>query len=474
MEPLRERLMGRGGSNLKDGLVRLLGPEKCLFDLEDRATYAFDAGHDKGTVPAAVILARSPEDVAAVMAFSRERGIPVIPRGAGSGLTGGAVPVTREAIVLSLARMNRIIEIDGANLCAVVEPGVVVADLQAEAGKHGLFYPPDPASLEFCTIGGNIAENAGGMRAVKYGVTKNAVMGLSVVLPDGRMISLGSKCIKDVAGYNMTEMFVGSEGTLGIVTRAIVRLLALPETKETLAVSFDAIQKAGRAVPQILQSGVTPCTLEFIDKTCLDALRKSGLMTGCEGFVHERAQAMLLIEVDGRRHQVEADAEQITAICQDKGMLSLFRAASEEEREKLWQVRRSIHGALAVLSTEWMEDDIAVPRAAIPDMLAALEELALQENLVIACFGHYGDGNIHLNAAGKEGPLDPVQAADLKKKILIKTAEFGGRIAAEHGIGLAKKDLLGINLNPHTMELTRELKQMLDPDNLLNPGKFAG
>ena len=394
---------GKTPKTLKAGLVRLLGSEKCLFDIEDRATYAFDAGHDRGQIPGAVVFAESARDVAAVMAFSREQGVPVIPRGAGSGLTGGAVPAG-PAIVLSLSRMNRIIEVDAANLCAVVEPGVVVADLQAEAAKKGLFYPPDPASLDICTIGGNIAENAGGMRAVKYGVTKNAVMGLDVVLPDGRLICLGSKCIKDVAGYNLAEIFVGSEGTLGIVTRAIVSLRALPEARQTLAVCFDSIRNAGRAVPKILQSGVVPCTLEFIDKTCLDALRQSGLMAGCQDLVPEKALAMLLIEVDGRALQVKADAEEIEAICKHSGMLSFSRAASTDDRERLWQVRRSIHGSLAVLSSDWMEEDICVPRAVIPDILEALEELAERESLVIACFGHYGDGNIHLNATGKNRP----------------------------------------------------------------------
>ena len=462
---------GKTSQTLKADLIRLLGSEKCLFDIEDRATYAFDAGHERGQAPFAVVMAESAQDVAAVMGVSRQHGIPVIPRGAGSGLTGGAVPEGK-SIVLSFARMNRIIEVDAANLCAVVEPGVVVSDLQAEAGKKGLFYPPDPASLDICTIGGNIAENAGGMRAVKYGVTKNAVMGLNVVLPDGRMITLGSKCIKDVAGYNLTEVFVGSEGTLGIVTRAIVSLKALPEAVQTLAVCFDSIRSAGRAVPRILQSGAVPCALEFIDKTCLSALRKSGLLAGCEGLVHEAASAMLLIEVDGRKFQVQADAEEIRSICEEKGMLSFTRAESCEDREKLWQVRRSIHGSLAVLSTDWMEEDLSVPRAAIPDMLEALEEVAARQNLVIACFGHYGDGNIHLNAAGKTDPLSLERAAALKDEILSKAAGFGGRIAAEHGIGLSKKNHLGINLDTPTMAFTRQVKQILDPENLLNPGKI--
>ena len=452
-------------------LTGILGKDKCLFAPEDTACYAFDAGHDKGCPPAAVVFPESTREVSAVMAYAHDRNIPVIPRGAGSGLTGGAVP-GKTGIVICLARMNRILELDTQNLCAVVETGVITADLQAAAQKHGLFYPPDPASQDISTMGGNIAENAGGMRAVKYGVTKAYILGLEVVLPDGSIITLGSKCIKDVAGYSMTELFVGSEGTLGLITQAIVKLVPLPETVRTLAVCFDSMAGAGKAVPEIFKTGILPCTLEFIDATCLDAVRQAGLMEKSSAFVHENTRAMLLVEVDGRTGQVNEDAKQIKGICQNWGMLSLKHAESRADRDNLWQVRRSIHGALAFLCGQWMEEDISVPPAAIPEMLDALGALARKENLLIPCFGHYGDGNIHLSAAGLDGPLHPSREPEIRKQIFSLAVERGGRIAAEHGIGIAKREYLGMNLDTDTLDMAGRLKTMLDPKGLLNPGKI--
>ena len=465
-------------SPLETDLVRLLGKDKCSFDLEDRTVYAYDAGEEEGdlplTPPCAVVYPESAEDVCAVMAYAHENGIPVIPRGAGSGLTGGAVP-HMGGIILSLVRMNKILELDTKNLCAVVETGVVTADLQAAAAEAGLFYPPDPASQDVSTMGGNIAENSGGMRAAKYGVTKAYVLGLEVVLPDGRLVTLGSKCIKDVAGYSMTELFIGSEGTLGIITRAIVRLVPKPETVITLAVCFDSMEGAGRAVPEIFRAGVIPCTLEFIDSTCLTAVRKAGLLGSSQEFVHDRTRAMLLVEVDGRAAQVAEDVRQIRSLCEGFDMLSFAQAEGQADRDNLWHVRRSIHGALALLSDHWMEEDISVPPAAIPEMLSRLDRLAREENLMIPCFGHYGDGNIHLSAASLDSPLDPSGETDLRRKIFRHAADLGGRIAAEHGIGIAKKAFLEMNLDNDTLNFARQLKTVLDPNGLLNPGKvFPG
>ncbi len=452
-------------------LVHLLGKDKCLTAPEDTACYAFDAGHDKGRTPLAVVFPETAGEVSQIMAWSQVNTIPVIARGAGSGLTGGAVPAAK-GIVLSLARMNRILEVDTQNLCAIVEPGVITADLQAAAQKQGLFYPPDPASQAVSTMGGNIAENAGGMRAVKYGVTKAYVLGLEVVLPDGRILNLGSKCIKDVAGYSMTELFIGSEGTLGIITKAIVKLIPRPETIRTLAVCFDSMERAGRAVPQIFKAGVVPCTLEFIDGTCLDAVEKAGFMTPCRALIHKETRAMLLIEVDGTPSHVAEDIQRIKQICTTLGVLSLGQAETRQERDHLWHVRRSIHGALTCISSQWMEEDIAVPPAAIPDMLTALDQLAQQEQLILPSFGHYGDGNIHLSATGVDGPLSASREMAIRQNIFSLTVALGGRIAAEHGIGTAKKDFIDLNLNSDTLSFARQLKTLLDPHTLLNPGKI--
>ena len=466
------RLFSFGKSSVQNDLLALLGEDKCCFSPEDRAGYAYDAGarESRAQLPLAVVFPETTQEVCDLMAYAHERRIPVIPRGAGSGLTGGAVPL-QEGIVLSLVRMDKILELDTKNHCAVVETGVVTADLQAAANAHGLFYPPDPASQNISTIGGNIAENSGGMRAAKYGVTKQYVLGLEVVLPDGRRVSLGSKCIKDVAGYSLTELFVGSEGTFGIITKAIVKLISLPETVKTLAVCFDSMEGAGTVVPAVLKAGITPCTLEFIDSVCLGAVRQVGLMGESEDFVHPDTRAMLLMEVDGSQVAVAQEAQRIREICKDLGMLSFKMAESEPDRDNLWHIRRSIHGALGILCEEWMEEDISVPPACIPDMLAVLQDLAQKENIRIPCFGHYGDGNIHLGAAEMDGPFSPARAAHIKRAIFAKTVEMGGRIAAEHGIGTAKQEYLDLNLSATTLDLALDVKKMLDPHGLLNPGK---
>lgn len=462
--------MQKNSPALAHDLTALLGKEKCLFSLEDRWTYSFDASREKA-LPDAVVFPSTTEDVCTVMRYAHDKRIPVVPRGAGSGLTGGAVPVNG-GIVMVLERLNKILELDTQNLCAVVETGVITAHLQEAAAREGLFYPPDPASQGFSTIGGNIAENAGGMRAAKYGTTKQYVLGLEVVLPSGDLITLGSKCIKDVAGYSMTELFVGSEGTFGIITKAIVKLVTRPETVKTLAVCFDSIQNAGRVVPLLLKSGTIPCTLEFIDSPCLAAVQGTGTAEGLELKIPDATQAMLLIEVDGSAAEVDRDAGIVHTICARSGMLSFHLAGTEAEREKLWQIRRSIHGAIMGLCPKWLEEDISVPPAAIPGMLDILQALALRENLRILCFGHYADGNIHLSVSEADAPLSLERAGVLKKEIFSETVALGGRIAAEHGIGSVKKEYLGLNLDDATLNLALQIKKMLDPLGILNPGKI--
>jgi glycolate oxidase len=455
---------------LKRDLTTLLGEKNCLFSPEDRWTYSFDASKEQA-IPEVVVFPPCTEHVCAIMRYAYKNQIPVVPRGAGSGLTGGAVPV-KGGIVMVLEQMNKILELDTKNLCAVVETGVITAHLQEASAKAGLFYPPDPASKDFSTIGGNIAENAGGMHAAKYGVTKQYVLGLEVVLPNGELITLGSKCIKDVVGYSMTELFVGSEGTFGIITKAILKLVTRPETVKTLAVCFNSIHNAGQVVPLLLKSGVIPCTLEFIDSTCLQAVQDMGIAGGFEKQIHKETKAMLLIEVDGSVYEVDRDAAIVHKICEQSGMLSLSLAQDEAERERLWQVRRSIHGAIMGICPQWLEEDISVPPASIPVMLDKLQELAIRENLRILSFGHYADGNIHLSVSEANSPLTPERTKVVKKEIFLETTKLGGRIAAEHGIGSVKNEYLGLNLDDATLNLALGIKKMLDPKGILNPGKI--
>jgi glycolate oxidase len=298
------------------------------------------------------------------------------------------------------------------------------------------------------------------------------VLGLEVVLANGDLVTLGSKCIKDVAGYSMTELFVGSEGTFGIITRAIVRLLTLPETVKTLAICFRSIQEAGQVVPSLMKSGVVPCTLEFIDATCLQAVLDMGMADGLDQQIHKETKAMLLIEVDGTAHEVERDAAIVLKLCEESGMLSARLAQNQAERDSLWLVRRSIHGALMGLCPKWLEEDISVPPASIPLMLDNLQALAAKENLRILCFGHYADGNIHLSVSEADAPLTPARAQMVEKEIFVQTMKLDGRIAAEHGIGSVKKEYLGLNLDGATLNLALSIKKLLDPKGILNPGKI--
>jgi glycolate oxidase len=368
---------------------------------------------------------------------------------------------------MAMNRLNRIIAVDTDNLQAIVEPGVVTARVHAAVEARGLFYPPDPASMAFCTIGGNIAENAGGMRAVKYGVTKDFVMGLEVVLANGEIIHTGSRCVKDVVGYDLTRLFVGSEGTLGVITRAILKLLPLPEAKQTLMAAFAAIDQAAQTVAAIIKNGIIPTTLEFMDNHCIRALAQyqdAGLPAD--------AGAVLLIEVDGKPSQIEADLKRVQTVCQANGALTVQVAGEKAGQDALWRSRRSIHAALTHLRPEWEEEDIAVPIARIPAMVRQLEAIGRERDVLIVSFGHAGDGNIHVNIANRNAAAPPENLPRAREAILRAAIALEGRIAAEHGIGLVKRNQIGWNLDESTLALMQRIKGLLDPKGILNPGKM--
>lgn len=436
-----------------------------LAETEDRACYGADATRTF-QMPELVVFPGSPDQVAAIVSLANRHGVPLVPRGAGSGLTGGAVPA-KGAVVLSFARMNRILEIDTANLTALVEPGVVTADLHAAVEARGLFYPPDPASMTFCTLGGNIAENAGGMRAVKYGVTRDYVLGLEAVLPDGRIIRTGSKCVKDVVGYDLTPLLVGCEGTLAVITRALLRLLPLPEAKKTLAATFADLTRAADTVAGIIASRILPTTLEFLDRASLAAVEEH-LGLG----LPEGAGAFLLVEVDGQAAGIDATMEKVAAVCRDNRALEVTVAADRQDQERLWRARRSVAVALRRISPFRVNEDIVVPRARIPEMVRRIEAVSRRYGLQIVCFGHAGDGNIHVNIMGQKEQLESGTAEQVVAELFRATVELGGRLSGEHGIGLSKQPYIGMNLDPVTLELMRSLKRQLDPNNILNPGKI--
>ena len=449
----------------KDALIDIVGRKNVSDDPADLHSYAYDATETR-YLPDAVVVPTTVDQISRLMKFAGRFKTPVIPRGAGTGYTGGALACSG-GIVILMDRFDRILEIDAGNMYAVVEPGVVTADLHRAVEKKGLFYPPDPASMNACTIGGNIAENAGGMRAVKYGVTRNYVMGLEVVLPSGEIVHTGSKCIKDVVGYDLTTLFVGSEGTLGIVTRAILKLIPLPESHRTMTAAFPTLQLAAKTVVDITSSRIIPATLEFMDHHCIRAV-DSYLNVG----LSREARAFLLMEVDGFASELDTAMEKLTAICKKNGAMDIRVAATENERRDLWKIRRSISSALSQFPLRGDGEDLVVPRTRIPDIIRKMDDICHRYGLFAVNFGHAGDGNLHVSLVEKNGavPMETVEAASVE--ILRETAKMEGRIAAEHGIGATKMHKIGLNIDPPTLDLMRLFKKTMDPDNILNPGKI--
>lgn len=451
--------------HIEKDLKAIVGRDNYLGAIEDRLTYAYDAT-GKECLPDAVIFPKNVKQVSKVLTLANARRIPIVARGAGSGLTGGAVPLSG-GIVMVMNHFNRILSIDVDNLQAIVEPGVITADLHTAVEQKGLFYPPDPASMTFCTIGGNIAENAGGMRAVKYGVTQNFVMGLEVVMAGGEIIHTGSKCIKDVVGYDLTRLFVGSEGTLGIITRAILKLLPLPATRQTMTAAFGSLERAAKIVADIKKNGIIPVTLEFMDNHCIRAV-ESYLNLG----LPKEAGALLLIEVDGKAREVEEDLVRVQKICDVNGALSTRIARDPDRQEELWRSRRSVHAALQQLRPKWEEEDISVPITKIPEMVNALEKISRTFGVIIPSFGHAGDGNIHVSIAAGYSDTPPENIDLAREEILKTTVMLEGRIAAEHGIGFVKRDKIGWNIDAQTLLLMQNIKRLMDPNGILNPCKI--
>ena len=446
--------------------LQALVPAHCYLDSrEDILGHAYDSQHVEAA-PDAVLAPESTAQVAAIVRVCRAYGVPVTPRGAGSGTTGGAVPLAG-GIVLSLHRMNRILHVDEDNFVAEVQPGVITGDLHKAVEARGLFYPPDPASLAFSTLGGNIAENAGGMRALKYGVTANYVMGLEVVLPTGEVITVGSPCVKDVVGYTMTPLFVGSEGTLGIVTRAWLRLLPLPVAQKTARLAFADMEDAGRAVAAVLRAGVIPTSLEFMDRLCIEAV-ESFLGLGLPA----EAGGLLILEVDGDVDVLDRQMHKALQACASLQPLEVRMAENEAERQTLWKARRSMGPALLRMREIRYNEDIVVPRSRIAEMVRRTQHIAASHGLLIANFGHAGDGNIHVNVLCHRDEAEMARAHAAVEDVFRAAVELGGRITGEHGVGLSKKAFLGLNMDPPTQHFMRCLKDTLDPQGLFNPGKI--
>lgn len=448
-------------------LAHALGTENVLTEPEDILPYGFDGTAALKGRPLAVVFARDSAQVSTVLGLAREHRAPVVTRGSGTGLSGGSVPVAG-AVVLCLARMDRILEVDTANLAMLVEAGVITQKIYDAADAVGLFYPPDPGSMKISTIGGNVAENSGGLRGLKYGVTRDYVMGMEVVLADGSVCWLGSKCVKDVAGYNLRDLFVGSEGTLGVVTRVLLKLLPKPAARQTLLATFARMDAAAETVSAIIAAKIIPCTLEFLDRKtirCVEDFSKAGLPLD--------AEAILLIETDGHPAAVADEAAKIEELCRTHGATSVKRAADAADAARLATARRSAFSALARLRPTTILEDVTVPRSELAGMIRAVEAIAEKHRLNIATFGHFGDGNLHPTILTDERDTEEMHRVEAAfADIVEETLKRGGTITGEHGVGLAKKPFLRRQLGDSSFELLRLVKRALDPDGLLNPGKI--
>jgi glycolate oxidase len=449
-----------------EDLKRLLGPGNVLVEREDLIPYSFDGTAALRRMPSIVAFPACAAEVSGVLRLAGARGVPVVPRGSGTGLSGGSVP-TEGSLVLCTGRMNRILETDGRNFTLRAEAGVLTQAVFDAADAAGLFYPPDPGSMRISTIGGNVAENSGGLRGLKYGVTRDYVMGLEVVLASGEVCALGSKCVKDVAGYSLKDLFVGSEGTLGIVTQVLLRLLPKPAARQTLLATFARMDAAAEAVSAIIGERIVPCTLEFLDSRtirCVEAFAKVGLPTD--------AQALLLIEVDGHPAPVAEDAARIRGICASGGATSVRLAADAAEAARLATARRSAFSALARMRPTTILEDATVPRSELAAMIRFIQEVGARHRLEIATFGHFGDGNLHPTFLTDERDADEMRRVELAmREIFDKALSLGGTITGEHGVGLAKKAFLPRQMGDASYGLLRQVKRALDPANLLNPGK---
>lgn len=460
--------------NILDKLIDISGKKNVLTDLEKIEAYSYDETPKEqyAHMPEVVVTPTSTEEIAEIVKLANIELVPITPRGAGSGLSGGAIPVYG-GIVLSVEKMNKILDIDYKNMMMTLEPGVVTNEINELIAEKGLFYAGYPMSVETCFIGGNVAENAGGGRAVKYGVTGRYIMGLEVVTPEGDIVSFGGKLAKDVTGYDIKQLIIGSEGTLGIVTKVIIKLIPLPTTKVDMLVLFGDVTSAIEIVPKIMtEAKVIPTSIEFMDKTSVDA--------SCnylnEHLRYQDAGAMLLIEVDGNREdQVTDDYESIGELCLANGAIEVYVADNYTTQERVWNVRRNIAEAFMVLSPHQSLEDIVVPISEIPALMPQLERISKKYNIKIPCYGHAGDGNLHATLV-KNPESTMEEWYDTENKVLKElydvTKKLGGTLSGEHGIGSKRKDFMGIVAGTSELDLMKKIKKAFDPNNIMNPGKI--
>lgn len=450
---------------VKRALKEAIGYNNVLDDEMDRMLYSYDATR-LSFPPDVVVIPENEEDVRKIVKICYENGVPITPRGAGSGYTGGSIPV-KGGVLISFEKMDKILWIDEDNAVAKVQPGVITYRLQQAVEKRGLFYPPDPASYKFCTIGGNVAENAGGPRCVKYGVTREYIMELDTVIYTGDIIHTGRITLKDVAGYDITRLLIGSEGTLGIFTGITVKLIPKPKAKKTVKAVYMDLESVGKTVKDIFKAGISPSALEFMDKLAINAVEDFGHF----GLPRD-AEVILLIEVDGHPKAIEEEIIEVAKICQLNGA-KVEIAKTDREAEKLWEARRSLSPAVSKLGRTKINEDIVFPRSYLPDALPKLREIGKKYNLKMVNFGHIGDGNVHANFMINGLDQDEVARAEMAVEEVFELAlSYRGSITGEHGVGITKAEFMRKQFSQQEMDIMRKIKRVFDPEDLINPGKM--
>lgn len=452
---------------VKEKIRKIVGANNFLDSPEDKLCYSFDATPLFQQLPEAIIFPESEEQISEVVKLANHEKFNIVPRGSGTGLSGGSIPV-ENSVVIVMTRWNKILEIDSKNLTATVHPGVITAQLQKEVEKIGLFYPPDPGSQNVCTIGGNVANNAGGLRGLKYGVTKNYVLGTEMILPNGDLLKTGGKNMKDVAGYNLRDFIIGSEGTLGIITKVLLKLIPYPSTSITLLAYFDRLADSANSVSEIIAAHITPSMMEFLDNTTINCI---------EDYTHiglpRLSQAILLIEVDGRGNIVQEDAALVKNILQKNNASLVKVAASIKEALKLKTARRSAFSALARRRPTTILEDATVPRSELSIMIEKVAEAARKFDLTFGNFGHAGDGNLHPTCLTDERDNQEINRAHKAFEFIFNEAvKLGGTITGEHGTGLSKKQFLELVAGSPGLEMMKKIKSSIDENNIMNPGKI--
>ena len=448
-----------------DELIRVVGQERVLSAIEDRICYSYDGTKQK-VLPDIVVRPRDTNDVSNTLKIANKYEVPICARGAGSGLTGGAVPLMG-GIVFDLKNMDRIVEICPEDFVATVEPGVVTKHLQDEVARFDLFYPPDPSSAAFSTIGGNVAECAGGITGLKYGVTRDYILALEIVLPDGSVINTGGKTLRSDAGYDLTRLFTGSEGTLGIFTKITVRLIPKPEKIRTLAAHFSDKDDAIDAADSIIDNNILPRTLEFLDQMTITAVRGH---TGTD--IGEDVKALLLIDLDGTDESINHEMSIVENVCKESNAFWTKVSETAKERDVIWAARRSISPALYNIAPHKINEDICVPRSKIKEILRRVDQIKKEQPIYIANFGHIGDGNIHVNIMYNDDPGQKELAEIVVNKVMREVVELGGSISGEHGIGNKKSQFMELEIPPHEYEIMKRFKSFFDPKGIMNPGKM--